>query len=235
MPHWIVLGDIHGKTEAARFLPEIETAEGIIVSGDLTQFGGPKDAAKVLAELRVKNRVISALPGNLDNAGVAELLDAEGLNSHGACKRIEAADGQAFYLIGLGGSNITPFKTPTEFPEDVLAARLVEAYTQYLAQNHKDPRPLLLCSHTPPLNTACDKISAGVHVGSAAVRNFIEKSQPALCICGHIHESAASDMIGATPVINPGAFMQGGYVRLALQDGMFKARAHNIEETNRGK
>jgi Icc-related predicted phosphoesterase len=53
------------------------------------------------------------------------------------------------------------------------------------------------------------------------VRECIEKYQPELCLCGHIHESRAKDRIGRTPVINPGNLGSGGYVilRPALEGG----------------
>lgn len=43
--------------------------------------------------------------------------------------------------------------------------------------------------HTPPNNTALDIIQDGEHVGSFAVREFIEKYQPKLTLHGHIHET----------------------------------------------
>jgi len=54
--------------------------------------------------------------------------------------------------------------------------------------------------HTPPYNTALDRaaldgkkynyVELDVHVGSIAVRRFIESRQPLLTLHGHIHESA---------------------------------------------
>jgi uncharacterized protein len=49
-------------------------------------------------------------------------------------------------------------------------------------------------------------------VGSTAARRFIEEVQPDLCISGHIHESAATDAIGSTTIINAGPFKGGGYI-----------------------
>jgi len=65
--------------------------------------------------------------------------------------------------------------------------------------------------HSPPKGTRCDMISAAVHVGSRAIRAFIERHQPPLVLSGHIHESprvsnAWRDAIGRTVVVNPGQF-----------------------------
>jgi Icc-related predicted phosphoesterase len=73
--------------------------------------------------------------------------------------------------------------------------------------------------HTPPLDTRADRLTSGGHVGSAAVRAFLEETQPALCISGHIHESEGEDRIGRTKVINPGMLAQGGYVVVEPDNG----------------
>jgi Icc-related predicted phosphoesterase len=65
--------------------------------------------------------------------------------------------------------------------------------------------------HSPPRGTACDVIATGEHVGSRAIRSFVETQQPRLVLSGHIHESprvsgAWRDRIGHTTVVNPGQF-----------------------------
>jgi uncharacterized protein len=65
--------------------------------------------------------------------------------------------------------------------------------------------------HSPPRDTRCDMIGAGRHVGSRAIRRFIDVHQPPLVLAGHIHESprvssAYHDRIGRTLVVNPGQF-----------------------------
>jgi Icc-related predicted phosphoesterase len=65
--------------------------------------------------------------------------------------------------------------------------------------------------HSPPRDTCCDMIGSRVHVGSRAIRAFVEREQPPLVLAGHIHESprvSASyrDTIGRTVTVNPGQF-----------------------------
>jgi uncharacterized protein len=65
--------------------------------------------------------------------------------------------------------------------------------------------------HSPPRDTACDQAGAQVHVGSRAIRAFVERLQPPLVLSGHIHESprisgAWRDAIGRTVIVNPGQF-----------------------------
>jgi Icc-related predicted phosphoesterase len=76
-----------------------------------------------------------------------------------------------------------------------------------------DPRRMVLLAHTPPYRTALDRAALDgrmvdhapldVHVGSIALRRFIEARQPLLTLHGHIHESARitgrwSERIGRT-------------------------------------
>ncbi|MEK6950093.1 MAG: metallophosphoesterase [Nanoarchaeota archaeon] len=53
----------------------------------------------------------------------------------------------------------------------------------------RDPQQTLYVIHTPPDNTALDQTAPGQHVGSLALRQFIEKNQPYVTLHGHIHET----------------------------------------------
>ena len=73
----------------------------------------------------------------------------------------------------------------------------------------------IMLFHTPPYETNLDRVATDgmmidyvpldLHVGSIAVRRFIEKHQPLVTLHGHIHESARlmdswQDRIGHTHV-----------------------------------
>jgi Icc-related predicted phosphoesterase len=65
--------------------------------------------------------------------------------------------------------------------------------------------PQVLVCHAPPLETDLDRIRPGLHAGSRAVRDFIEKHQPGHFFCGHIHEAeGAVIQMGATRAQNVG-------------------------------
>ena len=73
------------------------------------------------------------------------------------------------------------------------------------------PGSTVFVLHSPPLETRCDMIGASRHVGSRAIRAFVERHQPTAVLSGHIHESprissSYRDAIGATVVVNPGQF-----------------------------
>ncbi len=72
-----------------------------------------------------------------------------------------------------------------------------------------DPKRTLYVLHDPPWNTTLDTLWNGQHIGSMAVRRFIEQHQPPLVLSGHIHESPKAsgkilDRIGETLCVNPG-------------------------------
>jgi Icc-related predicted phosphoesterase len=72
-------------------------------------------------------------------------------------------------------------------------------------------RNMVFVPHSPPRDTGCDVIATRQHVGSRAIRAFVETHQPRLVLSGHIHESprvsgAWRDLLGGTPVVNPGQF-----------------------------
>jgi Icc-related predicted phosphoesterase len=73
------------------------------------------------------------------------------------------------------------------------------------------PSRTVLVLHSPPRGTRCDMTIARLHVGSRAIRSFVERHQPPLVLSGHIHESprvsgSYRDTIGRTTIVNPGQF-----------------------------
>ena len=107
------------------------------------------------------------------------------------------------WVSGLEG--VREWRFDPERREPTIAEGLVA-----LAQA-SDPAATIYVLHSPPRDTACDVISTRQHVGSRAIRAFVETQQPRLVLSGHIHESprvsgAWRDTVGRTPVVNPGQF-----------------------------
>lgn len=210
----IAMGDIHERTSGFSLLEkEISSADLVIITGDLTQFGNEEKAAMVIYFVKGINPNILAQVGNLDSLAIDSYLSSKGINIHGSGKIIDGVG-----IFGCGGSGPTPFNTPVEFSEEELKGFLETGYGQV-----KDAQTKLMVCHTPPLNTKVDMIRSGAHVGSKAVREFIEKYQPDLCITGHIHEASGEDIIGKTKVINPGPFFEGGYIVINVEKGKVEA------------
>ncbi|HEY6394950.1 MAG TPA: metallophosphoesterase, partial [Candidatus Binataceae bacterium] len=208
-------GDVHMATQNLERMTEaMRDCDLVIVSGDITNFGGIEDTRKVLGEVRRSCPNVLAVPGNLDLPEVIPFLEQEGIALHGQGRVIEGVG-----VFGCGGSNITPFKTPTELTEDEIYATLRAGYDQ--VRGH---RPLLMICHTPPFETKCDRIMSGKAVGSTAARKFIEEVKPQVCISGHIHESVGVDNIGPTRIFNAGPFKGGGYIVVQSDGSSLDAR-----------
>jgi len=185
-----------------RLAPALRTADVAILTGDLTNFGEPDDAFRVIDSVRVHCSTVWAVTGNLDMLWVIDALQARGVSLHGEGRRVGELG-----VFGCGGSNITPMDTPTEFEEHELRAILERAH----AIVADAPRQLMIC-HTPPFDTRLDRLMNGTPVGSPAVRAFIESHRPQVCVVGHIHEGRGVDRVGDTLVLNAGALRDGGYV-----------------------
>lgn len=72
-----------------------------------------------------------------------------------------------------------------------------------------DPQKTILVVHSPPYNTALDRMTHNRHIGSKALTKIIKKRQPLLTLHGHIHECVKEsgtfiERIGNTVCINPG-------------------------------
>lgn len=224
----VAIGDIHMATDAIGQIDNIGSADLVIINGDLTNFGTSHDAKQILDTVMTANPSVLAQFGNLDKPEVNDYLEGIGINLHNQARLI----GNRVCLLGIGGSNRTPFSTPSEFSETELAAFIDDAYEQArefidLSEPIEKIRiPVILVSHTPPFGTTVDRLRSGTHVGSSAIRAFIEERQPDLCICGHIHEAAGTDRIGKTPIYNPGMLSEGGWVEIIVEKSTVRATLH---------
>ena len=156
--------------------------------------------SKFFAFLGESANPIYFVPGNHDPRNAK--VPANARNIHGRRENIGE-----FVVGGLGGSNITPFNTPFEISDE-------EARKTLSALKSVD----ILISHCPPFDTKCDVTYGGKHVGSKPVREFVETTTPKMVLCGHIHESRATDELKRSKIINPGSLLQGNYAVLNLQD-----------------
>ncbi|ACS81761.1 metallophosphoesterase family protein [Maridesulfovibrio salexigens] len=216
---WIAFGDVHQSLRFIDLLPDLEEADGVIITGDLTNHSPEGAIEKVWDSVYRRNQNILAQLGNMDRSNVTEFLKEKGANLH--CEVRELADG--IKTMGVGCSINTPFRTPSEISEDEMA--------QYLEETHHqlgDYDQLLLVVHDAPFNTKLDVIANGMHVGSKAVRCFIEKHQPDIVLCGHIHESSGVDSLGKSRIFNPGMASGGGYVLVSIENGKLDATLKQI-------
>lgn len=221
----IAFGDIHMATGSCRTIPQIGEADLIIVTGDITNYGGRLEAEEVIHQLLTYNPNILALYGNLDTGEVNTYLEQQGINLHGQARLLN----NRLCLLGVGGSNPTPFHTPSEFSEEQIFALVSTAHrqaTDLIAASLPQidaPIPTILVTHPPPAQTKVDRLHNGRHVGSMTIRRYIEEFQPDICVCGHIHEGRGEDWLGKTHIVNPGMLKQGGWVEIILENSNLQA------------
>jgi len=205
----LACADFHGSRKAVEKASDLalkEETDLIVVAGDIANNSLQK-ATEYLGILKETNLPILFVPGNLDPKSLSDWHDAPVNSIHGRTYKY-----QSFVFLGLGGASRGPFYTPFEYDESEAASILDEAY-----RNVKEGR-LILVSHCPPKDTSLDRTFSGVHAGSLSVRRFIEKAQPILVICAHIHEGRGVDQIGKTRLVNTGAAFHDYYARLRLNE-----------------
>lgn len=188
MTRIIAFSDMHrARRCAAEIVAAAAKADLVIGAGDFAVMREGLAEAMALLEPIAEKAVY--VPGNAESA--EELRAATTATVlHG-----EAAERSDLTIFGIGyGVPVTPF--------GAWSCDLTEAEAEELLAGMG--KADILVSHSPPKGVV-DRTSAGLSVGSAAVRATIERHQPALCLCGHIHDSwGESGRIGRTAVHNLG-------------------------------
>jgi len=205
----IALADLHGSISQIQAIsPELAGADIVLLAGDITNFGGRREAERVIKAIAAWNPRILAVPGNCDPPDVIHYLNEVHVNLL-ICR---AHHGIAF--VGVGASLPCPGTTPNEVGEEAFALALAAAYTDVGMG-----KPSILLSHQPPYGTKVDLANKEMHVGSTSIRDAIERHKPLICFTGHIHEAVGVDTIGETIVINPGPLRQGRFALAEIVDG----------------
>ncbi|MEE2658923.1 MAG: metallophosphoesterase family protein [Candidatus Latescibacterota bacterium] len=196
------LADLHGKLDSIAPVAEVLASVDVVaLVGDITHFGAASAAAEIVDEVRKSNSHVVAIQGNCDPPVVGDYLRGEGIDLHG-----DRHEHDGIAIVGLGGSLPGPGSTPTEYTEEQL-----DRYLQEAVVGMQPGAPMVLICHQPPIDSSMDEISTGEHVGSRAVRDFIETWKPHVTFTGHIHEARGEDRLSEAVIINPGPLAQGGY------------------------
>ncbi|MFI3258118.1 MAG: metallophosphoesterase family protein [Spirochaetales bacterium] len=204
---FLILSDIHGNIEYLEKLSEeFEKADAVLVAGDFAEFNRPETGLPVLQFLLKKHERLFCVTGNCD-----EIAFIDELESHDVCVQSAVIFSEGLVFSGSGGSLAFTGVTPFERSDDELMQDLRLVSAEHAPDN------LIVLIHQPPFDTKLDKISAGAHVGSKAVREFIQKQQPLLSVSGHIHESFSVDKIDKSTLVNPGSLAEGRYATAILE------------------
>ncbi len=187
----LAFSDLHNdRGTAARLVERSGEADLVIGAGDFAS--QHRGLEKTIAALSAITAPTLLVPGN-NESEVALRGATEGWESatvlHGETAEI---DGHTFFGLGAGIPT-TPWGWSFDLNEEE-ATEMLEPL----------PAGATLILHSPPYGH-CDQNSGGTSLGSASIAAAIEAKQPALVLCGHIHESwGARSEIGSSAIANLG-------------------------------
>jgi len=186
----LAFSDLHmAKNRAAEIVAASAEADLVIGAGDFCiKRGG---LALAMAYFDRVTAPFVVVPGNNESAEELRAESRAGITVlHG-----EATEIGGLKLFGLGyGVPVTPFGAwSCDLDEAAAAAMLAPCEAADI-----------LILHSPPKGIA-DLTADGFSAGSAAIHAAIERIQPKLAVCGHIHDSWKREgTIGRTRVVNLG-------------------------------
>jgi len=183
--------DLHGDKKELKDLvkrTKQEDIDFVVCAGDLSNFA--KNIKDLLQEFEDCKKKFYMIPGNHEEPFEAfeDVLKGFDFCENVHKKSVEIGD---YVFLFFGGGGFTQ--------EDAEFRKVARGwYSKYKGKK------IVLVTHQPPYGTKTDNLD-GHHVGSKDYVRFVNRINPKLFICGHIHETAgAMDKIGKTRVIHPG-------------------------------
>ncbi|MDP1561069.1 MAG: metallophosphoesterase family protein [Pirellulaceae bacterium] len=190
----LAFSDVHSDLAACHQLIETASENGVQVAVGAGDFATMRrNLQPVIDVLAGMSCPLVLVPGNGES--IDELRSACQQYSHmhvlhGSSVVIE---GQCFFGLGYAVPE-TPFGAWSCDLSEVAAAKMLESC----------PPESVLVTHSPPRGHV-DQNSRGDHVGSQAVLEMIERTNPKLVLCGHVHDCwQRSSRVGTTPIHNLG-------------------------------
>ena len=187
----LAFSDLHRDLgRAASLVGRSADADVVIGAGDFASVH--EGLEPTIATLSSIDKPTVLVPGNNETADA--LRDAASAWPAATVLHGEAAEVSGREFFGLGaGIPITPWDWSFDLSDEEATAALADC-----------PEGAVMVLHSPPQGH-CDVSGAGDHLGSPALAAAIERLQPPLAVCGHIHESwGERSRIGATEIANLG-------------------------------
>lgn len=199
----MVITDLHQNQSVLDWINgqiDSEKPDAVLFLGDITDFGTGEDAAEIISSI---NADVYAIPGNCDPLDLPQKVSGVATDMHG-----KATNLNGYRLVGLGGSNITIFKTPFELEEDTIYDSLKAVASE----------GMILMTHAPSYGIL-DQIPSGLSVGSPAVKRIVDEFHPILAVSGHIHEAVGVVEENGTVFVNPGPARENRCAFVSIDDG----------------
>lgn len=189
----LAAGDIHGDVNQVKKLAKKaaeENVDFVVISGDLTL--GEESVEGLIGPFKAVGKKVLLIPGNHETLATTDFLaELYGMkNLHGYSVYTDDVG-----IFGAGSANIGLFQLSENELTDVLTKGLSKV---------KDKQKKIMVTHVHPADTLMSKFTH-IFPGSTAVKQFIDKNQPDIAICSHVHEAEGmEEMIGKTRLINVG-------------------------------
>ena len=182
----LAFSDLHSSAAAIKSIEKkAKSADIIVCAGDFTFF--EQGMRQVLRRLNAIGKTVLIVHGNHESEERAR-ASSRGLKNLVFIHKGEYRKNELLF-IGYGGGGFS------------LRDRGLEGFVKKYAKKGKN---LIFITHAPPYKTRLDYIY-GSHRGCKSTRDFIDKAQPLIVICGHFHETAGMKQeIGKTLVVNAG-------------------------------
>ncbi|WP_022664062.1 metallophosphoesterase family protein [Desulfospira joergensenii] len=185
------VADIHGKSgriKAIRSVLDRFEPEIMVIAGDITHYLIPEKTIRRLDRLEIP---ILTIRGNSDLKRVEELVE-ESQNIRMLTP--EPLNIKDLSFSGTGGALALPFASRICRKEEEILERLGRELSSSCPEN-------ILVVHPPPRGIL-DRVGNKFSAGSRNLKAFIEKFQPGILFCGHIHNQPGVQVLGRTMVVN---------------------------------
>ena len=169
---------------------EKENVDAVVLCGDLTL--GESSTTGIIGPFVKKNKRVLLIPGNHDSFATADFLaELYGVkNIHGYSVKYNDIG-----IFGCGGANIGLAKLDEKEIYDLLKKGFDKI--KYLSKR-------IMVTHVHPAGAKMEKFT-NVFPGSDGVRKAIDRLQPDILLCSHVHEAEGiEEKVGKTTVINVG-------------------------------
>lgn len=197
----LALSDIHGQFDrfAASSLPE---ADIVLICGDFTNLGIRRPVEVAYAEQWMRAMAahypqVLYVMGNHDLGMSNAYFEREGIPIQNITRLVTVQGGLRF----VGADQSPCFDLPELALDWERMTPDADVDAAYFASLEAAD---IVVSHCPPFGFLDEyrRPDSGDHLGSPGLRRYIERVQPLLVVCGHIHEGSGEAMLGRTRILN---------------------------------
>lgn len=195
------IADIHGSQyrlnilldNIEKYFPDL-----VVICGDITQFGPADVAINLLNQIKVKTL---AIHGNIDPQDILRAIDeSNAINIH-----LKSVFVNKIQFLGIGG-NIN---------DQDFSNLIITNNNKNLDEIIKNST--ILVTHIPPYGLQ-DKAFLGFHSGSKKIKDIVNKHNPRLVLCGHIHENPGYIKYKNSIIVNCSIGKTGGGALIEIND-----------------